>query len=557
MNNSKFAIYRLCINEKSVEKVKRVSEKYHFENSRLVTGPDYFTFLNDIIKNCEFDYALVCHEDVFLPFDIKNKVARCIERIDAKFGEEGWGVAGNAGLEYLSNEVIRYIRDPHSVVSSPLASPFPAISIDGNTMLLNIKNLKKKKILPPKELTGFHFYDLTLLVECYKNNLVCVIDPNLFVVHNSGGNQEAFDKEAKTGKFKDYWKENFINNAVFAINGVVEIENSLEYLGREHKDKRKDFYKLVEEVIANNQKKEDIKIYIIIRTQLKRIDFLDRLLDSCVMANLYNGSEVDLRVILAVNNTGLTDAESKKITDCIKAEYKELEIETLFVKEDEVQYPRVKAIKDGLGSISEKDAYVWIVDDDDFIFPNNIGRLTKMFESGRIVLADVIRFDEEWDKSNNTFPVSSVARLGHYMTRLYFKGFIHDNHAPINAFIFPYETLKKVFEDYELLGDYYEDYAIELAAQKYGNVKHYPLPIAGVSFHNDENQTVLVEDRTHWDHSLATFMSELVSKGLLNSWEYDMLKNHEEVSTQNKRWQPIFRLAKPFIKISRRLGIIK
>ena len=523
----------------------------------MIAGPDYFTFLRDIIKNCEFDYALVCHDDVYLPFDIKDKVKNCIERIEGKYGDK-WGVAGNAGLEYLSNGVVRYIKDPHTIVSSPTSSPVPVVSIDGNILLVNIKNLKKKKVTIPKELKGFHFYDLALLAECYRHGLVSVVDPNLYVVHNSGGNQGAFDYEAKTGTFKDYWKKYFINNALIAINGVVQIENTLDYLDRNTKDNRQDFYKVVGDMIEKTQKKSQINLFIIVRTQLKRTNFLDRVLDSCLIADSYNSPEIKMEVKLAVNNTGLTDEENKKIVEKIKKDYKQLSISAVFTKKDGKQFPRVKAIKDALQTISGKDNYVWIVDDDDFIFPKAVESLKNMFEEGRIILGDIVRFDEKWGKEGkNSFPLESIARHGHYLTNLYYKGFIHDNYAPINAFIFPFDVLNKVFSEYKLLGDYYEDYAISLAAQHYANVRYYPLSIAGVSFHGEDTQTVLLKDRTHWDISLATFMSELVSKGLLKSWEYDFYSEYQQVTGQNKRWQPIFRLARPVIKVSKKLKIIK
>jgi len=554
MNKSEFAIYRLCWNQEKIDILEAQAEKYNFSNTRLVTGPDYFQFLDEIIKNCEFGYALVVHDDVYLPLNIKSRVSRCIKGIDEKYGEDNWGVAGNAGIEYMTNEAIRFISDPHSSAIMPSSEPVPLIAIDGNTMLLNIKNLKRRKVAMPPSLSGFHFYDTALLIESYKHDLVCVADPNLFVIHKSGGNQGAFDAEAKDGEFQNYFKKDFINKALLAINGLVEIENSLDYLKKESFDNRQDFYSLVSDVIKKHSKKEVKKVFVVVKTCLARINFLEHLLDSCLIANATTDM-VDLEIIISVNNSSRSQKEDEEIVDKLKKEY-DLSIIYVDVKIGNGQFPRVKAIKDAVSTIKDDESYVWLVDDDDFIFPQSMDIFSKLLDQSFIFVGDVIRFDEVWDPKE-TFPKESRAIPDYYITKNYYKGFEGDNHAPINSFVFPLYAIKKVFEEFELLGDYYEDYAIIMFAQNYANVKYYPGAIAGVSFHGDESQTVLVKDRSHWDLSLATFMSEMVNAGIVKTWNYALMQDFELQRSQLNRWRRVFRLAKPVIRISRRLGIIK
>ena len=89
-------------------------------------------------------------------------------------GEENWAVIGNAGIQILSKKVLHYLTDPNINILPPSThNPQIVESIDGNVMLLNIKNLRTNNILLPKNLSGFHLYDLTLLRITKKRTIMC------------------------------------------------------------------------------------------------------------------------------------------------------------------------------------------------------------------------------------------------------------------------------------------------------------------------------------------------------------------------------------------------
>ncbi|NIM46573.1 MAG: hypothetical protein GTN40_00215 [Candidatus Aenigmarchaeota archaeon] len=561
MKRTKFAIYRLSKNQKSKERIEKESKDYGLKNTFVITGPDYFEFLNLIIKDCKFDYALVCHDDVILPINIKERVNDCIKNADSEFGSLNWGIIGNAGIEYLSDKVIRFISDPISSLVPYFSRPIPVISIDGNTILFNLKSIKRKKITLPEELSGFHLYDFSLMVECYKKNLVCAVDPSLYVIHKSGGDQKSFNYQASQRSFKKYWMKSFINNKILTINGPVDIDNSLSYLKRGSKDRRKDFYSLVDNVLMDLAKRKEKKeLTIITRTQLDKLNFLRRLLDYFRITYNYSEEYIKTKIILAINNTKLDKKGVDKTIREILIDYSDLPIECLKVKSSRKQYPRVVAIKEALKKIkNDENNFVLIVDQDDFIFPESFKKLPLVLNNKEVLVGNNECFEETWNKTEqNTFPESSKLKPNFYRTERYFNNIFADNHIPVSAAIYPIAVLRKIFNEYKLLGDYYEDYAIFFIAQNIANVRYYPIPLAGISFHG--TNVVLEKERVHWDYSLTTFLSEIVNKDIVKKQEVDLVYSNEElrkdveiIKSMVRRWRPLIKVAKVLL----RSGIFK
>lgn len=561
MRQAKFAIYFLARDKKTKERIEKESINYRIKNSLPMVGLDYFNFLNLVIKEFRFDYALACHDDVILPIDIEEKVNDCIKKANQEFGSKNWGIIGNAGIEYLSNNVVRFISDPHSSLISYFSRPIPLISVDGNTMLLNLKNLRREEIILPEELSGFHLYDFSLLVECYKKGLVCAADPTLYVRHKSGGDQKGFRNYTSQDNFKKYWGKSFINNKFLTINGPIEIDNSLTYLKRGSNDKRKDFYDLVEGALEKVSKtKAQKEVIIITRTTLDKINFLKRLLDSFRIAYNYSEGDIKTKLILAVNNTKLSKKKADETIEKILTEYGDLPISYLKVKNSRKQYPRVVAIKEALRKIEDNgNNFVWIVDQDDFIFPESLKKLPLILNSKELLVGDNECFEETWDTNKeNTFPKTSKLKPNFYITEKYFNNIFGDNHIPVSATIYPIKVLRKIFDEYKLLGDYYEDYAIFFIAQNITNVRYYPIPLAGISFHGAN--VVLAKDRVHWDYSLTTFLSEITNKGIVKKQEFDLICSNEELRKDVEtlknmiiRWRPLIKIAKVLLQ----LGIFK
>lgn len=546
-SEKKFSIYRLCRNKKTEDRLKSESEKYGFEWVHLAGSQNYFEFLSKVISECPDDFALVCHDDVVLPVDIQRKVDAAIANADEEFGKDSWGIIGNAGVEYLSLKISRFLRDSHfSTVPPGSSKSIPVVFIDDNTLLLNLKNLREKAVSFPKEFGGFELFGFVLLVECYKKNLVSAIDSNLFVMHKSLGDRTAFDKAIKSKQFENYWRSSFSNHSIETINGAKKI-------GWEKEVSKKDFYVFVSDVLKDLYAKRNKKnIYIVTRTTLDRKNMLRRNLEAVRKANSTYAKDLNLKVVLSINNI---DFQAAKATiESLKKEYSDLDIDFLFVERSKDKYPRVSAIEEAVRSVpDEKNSHIWIVDADDFVLPEALKYFPIILNDKQILVANSVVFEEKWDNEKNTSAPVASKKKKIFDTKEYYKCFLGDNYVPMCSAIYPAKLLMKIFEDYSLRGDYFEDYTIFMLAQNEMDVAHYPISIAGISFHGDN--TVAEKNRTHWDHSYATFVSEIVNSNLIRNWVFDFANGTGigEINAVSTKRKNIFQLEQElkFIKSSK------
>jgi len=236
-----YKVYRLCRDNKRINDLRRDSEKYSLPKTDYITGVDIYTFINNIILNCNKNYALLCHDDIVLPLTIDKHIQECIKSANDYMGEENWAVIGNAGIEILTKKVLHYLTDPDIKIIPPYTK-YPKLveSIDGNTMLLNIKNLRKNRVSLPKDLTGFHLYDIILCLEAQKKGLLCAVSSHLFVSHLSGGNRQAFVNSWKSDMFQSYFSKTFSNKVISSLNGEIIINKSKKKNGISIEEKIKD-----------------------------------------------------------------------------------------------------------------------------------------------------------------------------------------------------------------------------------------------------------------------------------------------------------------------------
>ena len=251
-----YQIYRLCRDNERIKKLQREEKKFSLPKTEYVTGVDMYTFINDIILNCKTDYALLCHDDVVLPLTIHENIKKCLESANNYIGQDNWSVIGNAGIEVLTKKVLHYLTDPDIKIIPPYTKhPDLVESVDGNTMLLNIKNLRSKKVLLPKELSGFHLYDIILCLEAQRKGLVCGVSSYLFVTHLSGGNRQAFIDSWNTETFQKYFLNTFSNRVISSLNGEITINHV-------PKTNKLDIEEKIEENILKVFSKEKYKLNI-------------------------------------------------------------------------------------------------------------------------------------------------------------------------------------------------------------------------------------------------------------------------------------------------------
>jgi hypothetical protein len=534
-----FIIYILCRDNSTKEILQRVRKEYNLPEFQYYSDTNYFEFLNTIISECPHDFALACHDDVILPINIEKRITDTILRADSEFGRLNWGLIGNAGVDYylslkveFPRNVIRYLKDPHCSIIPPNShKPRVASHLDGNTLLINLKNVRDKKISLSSNFKGYQLYDLIFTIECYKKGLVCAVDSNLFVIHKSKGNQEDFDRAIESKTFLEYWQEDFLNHQITTMKDIKKIKANLDYLMMEdikiEKNKKSkpriDYYELIYNILEKiYSKKERKKIYIICRTRLESINKIIRFLDFIKIANLKYSKIIENQLVLSINKFKSQNLE--KLKGIINSQYSELQITYLISEEiPKNNFPRVYALDQAVNVIPpEEDSYVWIVDDDDFIIPEAFKFIPFLLNKNYLLTGNCLVFEEKWTSEKEiSYPLFSK-EINIFDAFNGYKNIIGDNYIPVCSVIYPTKILKKIFREFKLEGDYLEDYFIITISQNLSDTFHIPINIAGISYHG--SNTVLEKDRTNWDYSYSTFISEIVNKKIIRSTTYEIIK---------------------------------
>lgn len=522
-----YQTYRLCRDKETIRRIRDEEKQYSLPHSVLTTGIDLFTFINQIIKDCKSDYALICHDDVILPETIDTNVANCINSVNNYIGEENWGVIGNAGVEYLSKNIHTLLSDPHTTYLPPkYKNPVIAESLDGNTLLLNIKSLREKEISLPKEIKGYHLYDLILCSESYKKGLACLISPWLYVIHSSSGNYKAFKKAIKEKDIQNYFRESFSNHTITSINDNIPIFQDYEDLSSRKRTK-KSFETIVDNLIKDIFKEKSGRLNIIVRMHRESSKII-RLLRSINTLQSDLPKNIQINVVLSINN--ISKKEITPFVQRIKKEFSTISITDIYLDNTNGRYPRVAALVNAVNhcySINPN-SYSWIVDYDDFVFPDIAKHLPYLLYKNEIIIGNSVVFNEKWDNLSEIPMKSKVQET--YSSNLAEEIITGNNFLPICSVIYKTEILKDVFESSKLQGDYYEDYAISLLTiPHYDNIST-KISFAGISYHG--GNTVLKEDRTHWNYSYVTFLSEIINKGVLDKNTYQhLLTNNRHLLT--------------------------
>jgi len=535
-NKNNFLIYILCRDRDTKEILKKGKEIINLPEIQYVSDMNYFEFLNTIISECPHDFALACHDDVVLPINIEKRIRDTISRADHEFGQLNWGIIGNSGIEFFSTKIMRYLRNQNCSIIPPSSQiPRVATYIDGNTLLINIKNIRDRQISLPANFKGYNLYNLIFVIECYKKGLVSAIDSNLYVIHKSHGNQDSFNKAIENKTFLEYWQKDFLNHQITTINGIKNINPDLDYLimqdiktGENKKEKPKtDFYELVYNTIKNiYHQKERKKIIIICRTRLDRINKMIRCLDFIKIANLKYSKNIEIEIILSINNF-----ESKKLIklrEIIINQYSDLNITYLISEEiPKNKFPRVFALEQAVNFIpAEENSYAWIIDDDDFIIPEAFQIIPFVLNENYLLTGNSIVFEEKWTiDSEISYPIFSK-KIKTFDAFLIHRNITGDNYVPVCSVIYPIKILKRIFNEFMFEGNYLEDYFLILIAQHLLDTFHIPVNIAGISYHG--SNTVLETDKTIWDYSYSTFISEIVNSEIIRSWIYDIVYSKEE-----------------------------
>lgn len=526
-------LYINCRDSRTRRKKEAEFRRYGIRDFSLFVNMDYFQLINRVIAECRSGHALIAHDDVCLPFNLREKIDLAVTRANREFGKDGWGVLGNAGIGYLSNRVVRFLKDPHpDFIPYNSEKPVPVVHVDGNILLLNLGALRRRKVVLPPELTGFHCYDLVLTMEAYRAGLVCAADSSLFVQHNSGGSQAGFDQFLEKLEIRDYFRKNFLNHRFKTLNGDISVSPDLKYLKPGVLDNREDYDRLVFKTLNSIAEKRPAReLVIVTRTCLRRLPRLARLFDS-LQTGLANSKHLKISALLSVNN-----ASPKNIREArrLLKNYPGLPVrwieETGDGSRGDARFPRVRAMARAIEALSgARGQFVWFVDDDDFVFPTVFAHFPWILDADAVLLGDSQEFLEKWDDRDKRSAPASTRPQKRYQLNNYYDMLKGVNFVPVCNAIYPSGLVKEAFARNQMLGDYYEDYFLLLYAQNRVRIEYYPLLLAGISKHG--KNTFLEKDRTHWDYSYATFLSEAVHHGVVPKIFYDFATKAQSAHEQ-------------------------
>ncbi len=541
----KVSLYRFVYSGKLKSAALESGEKYGFGPIEVVRGGDYCKLINSIIENCTSEYALVSRGKVFWPIGIGSAIDSAIESANEEFGPARWGIVGNCGIEFISHRKIEYLQTRFcKIIPSCSGKPRLATALDGNTLLLNIRNLREHSVRIPYGLSGLSIPGLVLVMEGYRQNLVSAVDSALYVFDQTDVDEYSYKTESRKSKFRKYWSSTFLNKSIDTVYGTIKLDNSVDHLKKNSSDTRLDYYSHVASVVRDlYSSKPKPVLNIVARTRLERPNQLRRLLDTIRMARSFSQDMLDLKVVLAANNLG----QSSCGTEWVLAEYPEMEFVISRENPSIHGYPRVCAVRSAVDLV-EEDSFIWFVDDDDFVYPESLQYLPPFLSPKTVFVGDSAIFDEEWS-GEETFPLKS-RKSGIYKSDDYQECVLGENPIPFCSVIYPSALLKDICSRFTLTGDYCEDYALFLIASSSATVMNVPLLIAGVSRHG--GGTVSQKDRTHWNYSYASFVSEIVRMGVFPSWTADHLRKRtpqKQKSSISRRIKHILRRLSNLVKI--------
>jgi hypothetical protein len=112
---------------------------------------DAFAGLNQLLTEARGRYVILCHQDVRLIDDGRQKLDAELERLEQV--DPNWTVAGNAGGVNLGHLALR-ITDPHGSNARVGDLPARVATLDENFIVVK----RSVRIGFSRDLTGFHFY---------------------------------------------------------------------------------------------------------------------------------------------------------------------------------------------------------------------------------------------------------------------------------------------------------------------------------------------------------------------------------------------------------------
>mgnify|MGYP001816971308 CR=1 FL=1 len=244
----------------------------------------------------------------------------------------------------------------------------------------------------------------------------------------------------------------------------------------------------------------DPTISVVVRTATSRPAMLERNLRALV--DEHADSRL-LEVIIA------SAAGAERLTDVVadaSRRHPSLPLVALPVEADGAA-SRSAAMLGGL--VGARGDYVWYVDDDDWVASGSVGRIkASVHATDRPILVGAVQaFDESWD--GDDLLDATLARR--YLPREWYRAFTGWNFLPNCSLVIPREIAIGRVSAAPPQSDLGEDYALQLLLfTAPGSIVHViDEPIANISWRQDGDSVVAMEDRTPWLRDLSSHISDL------------------------------------------------
>jgi hypothetical protein len=136
--------------------------------------------LNKFLSSAKGKYVILCHQDIILNHDNRNKLEQCIEEMEDKYPD--WALLGNAGGVRIK-WIAANIEDADGNINHEKNLPLEVRSLDENFIVVK----KDANLGLSHDLKGYHFYGTDLcLIAGVMGYEAYVID--FLLTHKSSGN---------------------------------------------------------------------------------------------------------------------------------------------------------------------------------------------------------------------------------------------------------------------------------------------------------------------------------------------------------------------------------
>jgi len=157
---------------------------------------DAYAGLNIMLQRARGKYVILCHQDILLNVDKRDKLEQRIAQLDTL--DAKWAVAGNAGAAG-PNYIVYKVAYPDGTIENKGKFPLKAQSLDEHFIL--VKNIAGLSF--SNDLSGFHLYGADICLQAAaKGYNSYVIDFQVW--HKSRGNPDKSFHQCKENLIRKY-----------------------------------------------------------------------------------------------------------------------------------------------------------------------------------------------------------------------------------------------------------------------------------------------------------------------------------------------------------------